>query len=152
MVSAAYRAAVFAPETDEVELWLVELTHPALATPVRVVNDSLPVTSQGLLYEAGAFRLELPEQDGPDLRARLSLANVVPDLVLLLRGQTEAPKVSLRVVLADSPDVVEEEWPAFELLEVRYDASALVGELGYPDLTQLGFGGLFLPSQWTGLQ
>ncbi len=151
MVSPAYKAAFYAPETDEVTLFLVTLEHAALTETVYVVGDPQPLTHLGQLYRPAGFGLQLPEEtDGPAL-AQVVLENISRDLVAALRLAEGAPRVSIKEVLASDPDVVEDEWPDFDLIDATYDAAQIVGSLAYPDLAQMPFGGQFLPSQWPGL-
>lgn len=152
MASAAYRAAFFAPETDEVLLYLVRLSHPSLTDDVRVVGDHQALVHQGQTYSPAGFVLQLPEAgDGVAARARLTIENVSVELVETLQAATGAPTVTIRAVLASQPDTVEEEWPEFELVEVGFDAVTIEGDLGYPDLDAQTFGQTFTPAEWGGL-
>jgi hypothetical protein len=78
----------------------------------------------------------LPEEgeDRPP-RARLTIDNVSREIVLALRQIQAAPTVTMEVVRASEPDLVEASFPFFRLLDVRYDALVVEGELGVEDLT-----------------
>lgn len=152
MVSAAWREAYYAPQTDEVELTIVKITHPSLSEPVRVVADYQALTHLGEVYEPAGFSVQKPEEgDGLSALAQIGIENVSRGLVAALRAGEGAPLVTIKTVLASAPDVIEEEWPAFDLVQASYDAAQITGALSLPDLMQLPFGGVFVPSRWGGI-
>lgn len=152
MVSAAWREAFYAPETDEVVLDLVTLVHPALAAPARVVSDHQAFTHQGEIYLPVGFKVELPEEgQSVSAMAVLTIENVSRDLVTALRVAQGPPTVTIRSVFASAPDDVEEELPDFDLINASFDVAQISGTLAFRDLAQTPFGGLFLPSRWRGL-
>jgi hypothetical protein len=152
-VSEALRRAVHAQETDEVFLVLVTIEHPELQQIIRVSSDAVHTVSRGETYLAIPFDLQLPE-DGEDRppRARLTIDNVSREIVLALRQIQAAPTVTMEVVRASEPDLVEASFPFFRLQDVRYDALVVEGELGVEDLTSEPFpAARFVPSLFPGL-
>jgi len=157
-VSDAYRREFFQPESQDPLLWLCEIYHPELISPelpdgvVRLVRDHQPLTHQGQLYQAAGFTIELPEQgEGVTAQARMAVENVSRSLVAAIRHAREPAQVWLKAVLASQPDVIEEEWPEFDLVAVTGDVATLTGDLAYPALEVVRFGPLVSPAEWSGL-
>jgi len=64
-LSNAALASMNAQATGEVWLVLLTLSHPTLATPIRLVNNNEDVVSRGSTFLAFPFEVELPGED-PD--------------------------------------------------------------------------------------
>lgn len=157
-VSDAYRREFFAADSDDPLLWLCEIYHPELVSPelpdgvVRLVRDYQPLTHQGQVYQPGGWTVELPDQgEGITAQARLAVENVSRALVAAIRAAHGPATVWLKAVLASQPDVIEEEWPEFDLVAVTGDVATLTGDLAYPALEVLRFGPIKSPSEWSGL-
>jgi len=145
--------------TDEVWLTLLTISHPSLASPIRVVHNNepipsrgsepitsrdnepitsrsnKPITSRGNTFHAYAFQLIMPGQggDGPG-EAQLAIDNTDRVIVETIRSITDAPDVLVEVVLADTPDVVEIALPPLKLRDVTYNAATVTGFLRFEDL------------------
>lgn len=129
-------ASAYAQETGEVWLVLCTITHPALATPLRFVNDMQSLTSRGNVYVAFPFEVELPTEDADSPgEARLVLDNIDRNIVRAIREMTGPPEITLEVVLASAPDTVEAEFPGMVLRDTQYDASKVSGTLRFEDIT-----------------
>jgi len=152
MPSAAYREAFYAAETEDDTLTLVVIEHPALTMPIRVVHDYASVVHLGEVFNAAGFRAQLPEQ-GETMAPRLQLAveNIDRDMVSAIRGATGFPKITILEVLKSDPDVIEDIYPEFDVIEAGYDVTEIVLDCGYPDLELQAFGAVFTRSQWSGL-
>ena len=59
-LSSAAQAAVFAAQTGEAFLVLLELNHADLATPIRVTSDAVATVSNGDTYTPFPFFISLP--------------------------------------------------------------------------------------------
>jgi hypothetical protein len=152
-VSEALRRAVHAQETEEAFLVLLTIEHPELEQTIRVSSDAVDTLSRSETYLAFPFDLQLPEEgEERPPRARLTIDNVSREIVLALRQIQAAPTVTMEVVRATEPDLVEASFPFFRLLDVRYDALVVEGELGVEDLTAEPFpAARFVPSLFPGL-
>jgi hypothetical protein len=63
-------------------LVLLEITHPDLPDPVRVVGDSQDITSGGHVFSGMGFRVTLPDEaQGQQPTANLSVDNVGRELM-----------------------------------------------------------------------
>jgi len=152
-LSAIARRAVTAQETGEVFLLLLTITHASMAAPIRVVNDLVNHTSNGDLYTAFPFQIQLPdEHEEQPPRMRLSIDNVDRTIVASLRRLTSPPTVQLDVCLASQPDVIEASFPGFLLQSVGYDHVVVEGDLTLDDIITEPFPeGSFTPQHFAGL-
>lgn len=145
-LSAAARQAVYNQETSEVFIFLLTITHPNLTDTIRLSSDPtvlLPVSgvrgtiSRGEEYQFLPFTVTLPSQDDTGIaRANISIDNIDRRMVEAVRRANSALTVTLEVVLASSPDVLEVTAPDFRLEKVTYDALTISGDLSleYYDL------------------
>lgn len=134
--SAAWRRTVNALSAAERPLLLLEITHADLAEPIRVVNDSQDLTSNGELFVGLAFHAELPsdlEQGMP--RARLVVDNVGKELVGWLEASNGGQGARCRMLqmLRSDPDTIEWE-VTLDLTNLIVTPMTVSGDLGYDDL------------------
>jgi len=137
----AARRALYAPQAGEVLLVLLELSHPQMAQPIRVTSDGVDTIAGGHTYQHFPFRVTWPDDtDETPPRAELSIDAVDRSIVLTLRQVSGSPiQVSMRVVLASSPDVVEAGPCVFDLRNVEYSAFEVTGQLEYADVANEEF-------------
>lgn len=139
-------------QTDEVWLILLEITHPSLVTPIRVVNNTQAITSNGNQYLASAFTLRLPDDVQGLSYVELEIDNVDRVIVDTIRALATPPSVALSVVLADTPDSIEFGPHQMTVSDVDYNASTVKGTLIYEDLLNEPFPGRsFDKSRYPGL-
>jgi len=126
-------AQVSAPESA---LVLLEINHPDLATPVRVVNDTQDLVSNGNTYIAIPFRCTLPDDFENQLpKARLSVDNVGKELMYWIEtsGGGNGSLITMSQVMRSRPDTVE--WSiTMNLYNVSCNMTEVSGELGYENL------------------
>jgi Domain of unknown function (DUF1833) len=135
-VSTAARQAMFAQETGEAFLILLTIDHPDFTAPIRVVNNTVNVTSGGQEYFAYPFDLTLPDSDhDKDIVAHLSIDNVSREITEAIRDADEPPTVEIAVIRAAAPDAHEISLPTFTLRDVNWDALTISGELVLSDIT-----------------
>ena len=130
--------------------WLVLLTIGA--TPLRFVNDTANVTSNGNVFTALAFTARLPADRDEAPRAIVSLDNTDQSAVAAVRSVTTPAAVTVQLIRRSAPDTVLASW-ALELrgCVIRADALDLelhaepVLEESYPgtDFTPLSFPAMF---------
>lgn len=138
--SDTFRAAVYAPETDEVFLILLEINEASLAEPIRFAHNNEPITSGGDVYAASFFDVALPSQSADNIEpVRLTVGNVDRAITDSIRLAVGRPQVTLEVVLASDPDTIEAGPFEFELEGVEYDALTVTGELVYDSVTALRY-------------
>lgn len=132
-------AAALVPETEEREICLLTITHPDWAQPLRLSTDPTQwlrndpdtdtpmygTVSRGQTYEYLPMQPVLPDsRDDAAPSGKVSISNVsrlvAPHLLTI---GTEYPRVTVEVVLASQPDVVDQVWPEMELTTASIDAN-----------------------------
>ncbi len=152
-ITAQTRAALYAPETDDVFVILLTLHHPAMEVPLRVCSGGQEVASRGETFVAFPFALTLPEdEDGRAPRARLSIDNVDRQIVAAVRALTSSPQVLIEIIRAAAPDVVEARFEDFRFTNITYDSRAVTGDLTVEDFTAEPYpAASFSPSLFPGI-
>ena len=142
-VSLNARAALEAASSAEVEVALFVIEHPSLATPIRLSTDPTErLTTEPLAYGTRSAwmganpatqpylfilaSVELPgDQEDAPAAGTIVLENAVSQVAALLRGFTDRPVVSMAVVLASSPDVVEVEYRGLKMIGAQGTAGEI---------------------------
>ncbi len=164
------RLAQDAPASSEVEVALFLIEHPDLDAPIRLSTDNTERLSADPLFYGtrstwrGANPLTEPylwivasavlpgdDEEAP-ASAQVVIENLDSDLVALLRSFTAPAAVSIGVVLADTPDVVEAEWTGLQLTAAEITIGEIVLTLSRDEvelepfppgrMTRLNFPGL----------
>lgn len=131
-VSSTARQAGLAPETNEVFLYLLEISHTNLSTPIRVVNNRENIIHNGNTYLATAFNFTPPaESDGEIQPAKLTIDNVDRRIVEAIRTINSLADISAIVVLASDPDTIEVGPYEMILKNVSYNSETVSGDLIY---------------------
>lgn len=142
-VSPAARQAMYARQTEAVFLDLVEITHPALAEPLRFVYNTQAIAHQGHVYQPAAFRYEAPpDVEGSARPARLSICNVTREVMLAVRSLSTPPTLIVKQVLASQPDTVERGPLQFVLRNINSDAFTISADLVDADNGQVSIPGI----------
>lgn len=127
--------AVLAQETPEVFLSCLTLTHPNLAVPIRVVNNTQDLVRAAGTFTAYPFEITFPSQEEDRLpQPRLRIDNVDRGILVALRALRGPVTVTLDAVMASSPNTVEAGPFVFSLRGAPYDANAIEGVLGFEDV------------------
>ena len=131
-LSASFRAALMAERTDEDGVSLVTIRHPQLADPIRFsshATDCLALdplrygtVSRGVVFDYIEHQITLPEDaDGTSPAFEIQVSNIGRETVALLQSTLEPALVTVELVSRTQPDVVEIEWPDFDLVSADYD-------------------------------
>jgi hypothetical protein len=146
-------AALMAEVTNEAFLLLVSFTHVPTAETYRCVLNTEDIVSNGHVFTATYFEFTLPEiSDRAPQGCNVSVDNVDRRLVSLLRTITEPLQVTVQLVLASSPNIVEMELTDLVLREVRWDVSKINGTLVSEDpLNQAFPGNKYEPRTFPGI-
>jgi Domain of unknown function (DUF1833) len=163
VLSLNFRKALFGQESGEVPIFLLTITHPDLPEPIYLTTDATErlgtdplvygAVSRGVTYLYAGVEIMLPdEQDKSPPTSKLIVANVGRDLIPLARSVNSPPSVRIETVLASSLDVVEIEWPKFDMSNLTYDANQLTFDLTVDSLATEPFpSGTFSPAYFPGL-
>lgn len=133
--SAAFRRAIYAAQTGEAAVVLLTIGHPSLTDPIRVCSAGEDLVSRGATYQSYPFRIALPDEaDEAPRSVTLEIDNVDRRIVEALRPLSDAMTVTMELVLASQPDVVDVGPYYLALRDVRYDQLVVSGELQPEDL------------------
>lgn len=125
--------------SGEEAVYLLEITHPQLGSPVRIARDAQDVVSNGNTYIGLAFDIQLPEDLAQSLpRAPIRIDNVGRELTQWIDQSKGGKGAQVRVmqVMRDDPDTIEYD-VTLDLLNVRQNGAHVIGELGYEDTLNL---------------
>lgn len=152
-ITSAARAALYAPDTSDVFLVLLTIDHADMQSPIRVCNNTADITSRGDIYIAYPFQLTLPDdEDNRPPRARLTIDNVDRQIVQAVRSLTSSPMVTIEIIRAAAPDVVEAQFQDFRFTNISYDSHMVEGDLTVEDFTAEPYpAASFSPSLFPGL-
>lgn len=129
------RRNLLATSADEPFLVLLEITHPELTAPIRVVNDSQNIVVEGNEFIACAFRITLPDDiDQQVPEARLEVDNIGRELTQWLEYSQGGKGAKCRImqVLRSDPDTVEFDM-TLDLSGLSVDNFVVRGQLGFQD-------------------
>lgn len=142
-VSLNARLAQDAQATDDVYVALIEITHPSLDVPIRLSTDNTERLSTDPLYYGtrsswrGADPLTQPylwvvasallpsDQDDAPAAGTLILDNLDADLVRVVRSITDMASISLAVVMASTPSLIEAEFTDLQIRSADIDAAEI---------------------------
>ena len=139
MTSPAYRRATRELDPADTVLDALDVAHPDLTAPVRVVNDRRDLVLDGVTYSALAFRARLAaDVEGRAPRAEIAIDHVGRALtrwVDAAQGGSGATVRVMRVLAPRPPAVPAVEWEVtVDVLSVRVDQRQVVVALGFDPL------------------
>lgn len=142
-VSPEFIAAFDAQETQEICIYLIEISHPDMEATRYLANvpyEPLPngwrgVVHQGQEYVFIPLNLVPPAQeDGLVQRARLTIDNITREVLADIRMAGYAPpRVVIKAVLSSHVDYVEIETPELMIRNVEADLHEVACEI-YPEM------------------
>lgn len=113
-------------------LFLLTLTHPDLPAPMRFVRNTVDIISRGNTFTAFPFDIALPgASDGAPQPAQLAIDNVDQTIVQTLRAlpPDSPPSGLIELVMASTPNTVEESLPIFKFYSASGDRFTVELEL-----------------------
>ena len=119
--------------SGEEPLYLLEITHPQLTQPVRVVRDTADLVSNGATFVAFSFDIQLPDDTPTQMpTCPIRMDNVGRELTQWLDASSGGigSQVRVMMVMRDEPDVLEFD-VTLDLMNVKQTAAYITGELGY---------------------
>lgn len=150
-LSPAMETAIAAEESDECPLVLVTIEHDDLPEPIRVVNNIEDIVSNGATFVGLPFEIELPDEGERPGEARIRVDNVDRRIVKAVRSIQTPPDVTVQVILASQPDVIDMEITGLKLRDTTTDAAAVTGYLRFEDLTVEPVAAMITPARFPGL-
>lgn len=135
-LSSDFKKRINAVSSDERPLVLLEIDHTDLTSPIRVVNDTDDVVSNGNNFIALAFRITLPDQKEQGLpHASLEVDNIGKEMVswLELSGGGQGATVRVMIILRSNPDIIEYDI-TLNLSNVVLTQETVSGDLTFEDI------------------
>lgn len=138
MPSERYKRALGAVSSSDVAVVLLEISHPDMPSPARVVRDTQDLVSGGNVFVATGFDFTFPDDGSSAPRASLVVDNVGRELMSWIEASRggRGAEVRLMVVLRTTPDVIEADF-RLGLERIVVDQWKVSGELGYGNLLDL---------------
>jgi hypothetical protein len=139
MPSDRYKRALGAVSSSDLAVVLLEISHPDMPTPARVVRDAQDLVSGGNTFVACAFDFTMPDDRGSQApRAQIVIDNIGRELMDWIEASSggRGAEVRMMVVLRATPDVIEADY-RLGLLGLKVDQSKVSGDLGYGNLLDL---------------
>lgn len=158
-LSPAARRAIFSGETAETFLVLLVIEDVALEGPLRFVNNVESIWSRAhgdvapQEYLGWPFAISLPDEREDSVSGmRLQIDNVDPRIMASIRPLARPPLITVYIVLASSPDLVEAGPVEGRVGSVDYDASQITATIHGPYVLAEPFPyRTFNPQDWPGV-
>lgn len=123
--------AALAGWTDQVFLECLTIEHPSISD-ILLVNDKVDLVRSAGTFIAFPFRVRLHARSEDRIaEADVTCDNVDQRIVLNLRGLAEGATLTYEVVLADSPNTVEQGPFEFEIKGFVADARSVSLRIGF---------------------
>lgn len=165
-LSASFLQAAYSQETGRTIIGLLTLTHPDLSDTVRISTDPtqrISATASDVIYGTVSrgdnyvflpVTIKLPDDTEEGLGdMTIELDNINRAYIEAIRSVTSPPpELTVELVLDNALDTVEAQWPAFQMLEIKYNEMTITCTLKLETLEIEPFpAGSFNPSQFPGL-
>lgn len=133
-VSDNLKRQLFTPHRDKDLRYLITFSHPSFAQPYRFVNgdpnEFADLVSNGETFQTFPFDIVLVTDSDGSPSAQLMIQNVDDRIgTVVLDLPDDALKVTLQLVLRETPDVIEYEVVGMELVDVEINAMVVSGSL-----------------------
>lgn len=132
---------------------LATVTHALLAQPIRATNNGKDITSNGNLFMAAGWRMQLPDEgEESDDEWQVAIDNVSTDIVTSIKASNVPPVITLQIVMASAPNAVEVLVENYALQDVDGDGAEIRGRMTLPMLREFDCPSKgFIPSLFPGL-
>lgn len=137
--SAPARREMSKVNASNLPVTLLEIDHPDLVSPIRVVNDRADITFETNTYVALSFSISLPSDLQQGLpRATLAVDNVGKELVSWLEASNGGAGTSVRIlqVLRTDPSTAEIDM-TMTLFNIEVTSAQVTGQLGFEDILNI---------------
>lgn len=123
-LSNELKAQLFAQESGDPFLTLVTLSNATFTA--RLVNNSRDIISRGNTFTAFPMKITLPVDDGETARTfSIDLDNASLALISNLRTVTDPIQVTIEMILASMPDVVQMSFDQLAIANINYNATKI---------------------------
>lgn len=147
-LSSADIQAMNAAQTGQAYLCLITISHPALATPIRLTSDAVATVSNGETFVQFPFMFQIPDDRSDQLPVgKLTIDNIDLSIITALRSIGNVPAQCLmQIILASTPDTIEVQW-TMNIRNVNWEAPQVTMDLRFDEILDEPFpGDLVTPS------
>ncbi len=134
--SPEYKSTLAQVSGQETPLVLLEINHIDLPSPIRVVNDTLDITSNDNEYLAFPFQCTLPDDFENQLpKATITIGNVSKDIMFWLEesGGGIGATATFTQIMRSRPNQIE--WTiTMTLFNIAATNQEISAELGFDNL------------------
>ena len=135
MSTATFNKTVSSLVTTEIVLTLIEIYHPNWASTLYLVNNTEPIISQGIEYTPTGFKVSLPTATEDDaIIAQVTIDDIDKVITANFRSVISPPDVTVRVILASAPDIVEAGPHKYSASKFMVNATTVNIELTHPTI------------------
>lgn len=142
-VTARARRSFMSEDSPLIKVFLLTIEHRSLSTPIYVSSDATVVLwedstniiygtiSNGIQYLYAGFQCELlSDENGAIPQAQLTIPNAHRSIIESIERMGSGPvSCSLKLVFADTPDIIETEVNGLEISKITYDETTITGVL-----------------------
>lgn len=110
------------------------LSHPSFADDIRLVNNTIDITSRSEVYMSFPIKIQLPVDDGESNReVTLEIDNVSLFLVNSIRSVVDPISVKIEMILASLPDAVQISLQDLQIRSLTYNQSRISATITMDD-------------------
>lgn len=137
--SSDFNKTVNSVSAAEMPLILLEIDHPNLVAPIRVINDTEDLIHNGVTFTRCAFRISLPDDpDGSLPQASLELDNIGRELVQWLEvADWNLPTTATLIQVMRSRPNVAEYSVVLDMTDITVTPYTVSARLGFDNLLGL---------------
>lgn len=128
--STNFSEAITAQATSEVPLVLLTLDHETFTSPVRVVNNTVAISSNGNVFQPYPFEVEFPSETDRIQEARVRIDNVNRLVIEKVRTIQSPAEATFQIVLASDPDTIEQEYGPLQVLNADISLQTVTFSIG----------------------
>lgn len=154
MPTTGFNKATNAVNAQESPIIAVQIDHPDLEVPIRIVNDKSDITINSDVYTACGLNITLPDQPQSGLPSgQLALDNVNKDLMFWLEESNGArgATATFLIVRRSDPDTIESQMTLF-FQSITATQQTVQGDLTLDDIfNRSGMPFIYRPSTAPGL-
>lgn len=128
-----WKSTLSAVSATEVPRVAIIITHPALSAPVRLINDTENLTSQGMEFIACAFECKKPEDaENQPIATQLIVDNIGRELMYWIETSEggSGSEVTFIQLLRSNPDVWELEISGLIMQKVSCNMKKITATIG----------------------
>lgn len=142
---------------------MLTLDHPNLTEPLRFSTDNAQqfeyggemvrgTISNGYNYVHFPVTVVLPtDEDGTISKASIAICNVTKEIMRQVRLMQDSPIITMQVVVASTPNVVEAIFTGYKFTNISGDAFEVTGDLDMSHFMNEPYpGDTILPSNYPG--